>query len=105
MGRETICSTSDTAAAAIVLGGRFDLEDCSFFETCSHRVQRYDVDASDRPLTVELRYCAIDWTKAGPLAVLVLLVLFWAYRRSRSFKTRVYEEAPRRLSRLVSRGK
>lgn len=80
MGR-TICSVSDELLAAKALGGRFEREDCGYFEQCSHRVERYDASVAGKETALELYYCAIDWTKVGPLvALLVLFLAFAAYR-------------------------
>lgn len=78
--RSTICDTSDVMAAADALGGRFDREDCGFFEKCDHRVEKYDMTVPGGA-SVEIFYCSIDWKKTGPILLAVFVVMFLLYRR------------------------
>jgi hypothetical protein len=84
MGRDTICEFSgDVEATMDAMGGKFDLEDCSFFESCSHKVTKFDTAPDGEKLAVELSYCAIDWYKLGPILAVVVLLIAWLYRRTR----------------------
>ena len=77
----SICDTTDERGAAQALGGKFLREDCGFFEQCAHRVEDYDFTQSANGNAVEIWYCQIDWTKAGPVLLVVLAVLFYAYKK------------------------
>lgn len=79
----TICSVSDEFAAAAALGGKFDRENCSFFETCDHTVEKHDMTVNP-PTYVEISYCSLDWKKVGPSLVFGLLLFFLMYRRMSS---------------------
>lgn len=80
---QSICDFSDEQAAAYALGGKFEREDCGFFELCNHKVEKYDmtVDGGSR---VDIVYCALDWKKVGPLIVIVLLFMLFMWKKSRS---------------------
>ena len=84
MGKNAICDMSDEYATAHALGGRFEREDCGFFEQCSHRVEKYDMTVSPGGSVVEIWYCAIDWRKVGPLIALALLFFWYVYRKVHS---------------------
>jgi hypothetical protein len=79
----SICDMSDVSATAFALGGRFDREDCSFFEKCDHRVEKYDMTVPGGTM-VDIWYCSIDWKKVGPAILGVLIVIFLIYRRIKS---------------------
>lgn len=67
---ESVCDLEHGSeeVAAILLGGKFDVEDCGFFSKCSHRVEKYDYSA-DPPLSVTIFTCATDWVKVAILVV------------------------------------
>lgn len=80
MGKESICDMTDTMATAHALGGKFEREDCGFFENCDHRVEKYDMTIPGGSM-VEIFYCSIDWRKVGPLLLVLFVVLGILYRR------------------------
>lgn len=82
----SICDTTDERGAAKALGGRFLREDCGFFETCSHRVEDYDFTLSPAGSAVEIWYCQIDWTRVGPLMVVILIALGYAYKKYKDYQ-------------------
>lgn len=67
---ESVCDLEHGSeeVAAILLGGKFDVEDCGFFSKCSHQVEKYDYSA-EPPLSVTIYTCATDWVKVGLLVV------------------------------------
>jgi hypothetical protein len=79
----SICDMSDVSATAFALGGRFDREDCSFFEKCDHRVEKYDMTVPGGAM-VDIWYCSIDWKKVGPMILGALILMFLLYRRVKS---------------------
>jgi hypothetical protein len=82
----SICDTNDERAAAIALGGKFLREDCGFFEKCAHRVEDYDFTVSPEGHVVELWYCQIDWTRAGPLMLAMGFAGFLMYRKYKTMQ-------------------
>lgn len=82
MGRETICHMSDLNSTAYALGGKFDKEDCGFFEECTHRVEKYDMTVQGGS-AAEIWYCVIDWRKVGPLIILGILLIIYIARKIR----------------------
>ena len=83
----SICDTTNERGAAIALGGKFLREDCGVFEKCSHQVEDYDFTNSNGVNVVEIWYCQIDWTKAGPLVLGILLVCFFIYRKYKQMQS------------------
>ena len=73
-------------ATAHALGGKFEREDCGFFEKCDHRVEKYDMTVSGGAI-VEIFYCSIDWKKAGPLLIALLVLLVILYRRLSNWRS------------------
>ena len=74
----TICSVSDPNTAGAHLGGKFERENCGYFSTCSHVVEKYDTVMQSY---AEITYCEINWTTLGPV---ILVVLFILYRLKKS---------------------
>ena len=74
----TICSVSDPITAAIHLGGKFEREDCGYFSSCTHTVEKYDTMANSY---VEVTYCEINWMVAGPFLFLLLVILYQMKKR------------------------
>lgn len=89
MRNNSICDMSDTMATAFALGGKFEREDCGFFENCDHKIEKYDMTVPGGAM-VEIFYCSIDWKKVGPLIAAVLVVLFLIYRRVKSYSPTSY---------------
>lgn len=89
----TICEMSDVSATAFALGGRFDREDCGFFEKCGHRVEKYDMTVPGGTM-VDIWYCCIDWKKVGPLLLGIVILLFLFYRRMKSATSFGYPRPP-----------
>ncbi len=76
---------TDEMATAMALGGRFEREDCGFFEQCSHQVEKYDMTVPGGSITT-IFYCSIDWYKVGPVLAFIMFMLFLVYRRYRRNK-------------------
>ena len=81
MRKTAICDMSDEFATASVLGGKFEREDCGFFEECTHQVEHYDMTVSGGPTSVQIWYCAIDWKKVGPIILCFILLMWYVFRR------------------------
>lgn len=79
---ESLCHVApgDEVKVARVLNGRFDIEDCGFFGTCDHKVEKFDFTASSNGNYVEIWYCSTDWAKAGGWVV-IIIILFLIYRK------------------------
>lgn len=80
MWQQRICDTSDDMGAAYALGGKFEREDCGWFENCDHRIEKVDMTVPGGSV-VEIMYCSVDWQKVGPLALALLVFFFFLYRR------------------------
>ena len=74
----TICSVSDPITAGIQLGGKFEREDCGYFSSCTHVVEKYDTLANSY---AEITYCEINWTVAGPFLFILLVILYQLKKR------------------------
>lgn len=79
-GDGTICHVSDVNAAAAQLGGEFTREDCGFWATCTHVAEKFNINV-EHGNYVEIRYCEIDWTKAGPALVAVIVLIYMIYKQ------------------------
>jgi hypothetical protein len=73
---ESICNIphGSEAVAAILLGGKFDIEDCGFFTKCTNRIEKFDY-SSTPPLYAELWYCAIDWIKVIATCIITIILV------------------------------
>lgn len=80
--KDTVCAMSDEFATAQALGGKFQREDCGFFETCDHKVEKYDMTIPGGSV-VEIFYCNIDWKKVGPLLLVIMVFIVIIWRKSR----------------------
>ena len=69
----TICCVSDPNTAGALLGGKFERENCGYFSTCSHIVEKYDTVMQSY---AEITYCEINWTTLGPLLLIILFILY-----------------------------
>lgn len=74
---------SDEMATAQALGGKFEREDCGFFELCNHKVEKYDMTIPGGSI-VDIYYCAIDWKKVGPIILLMFMFFVYAWRKTRT---------------------
>lgn len=83
MPSSTVCDFSDFSGAAHALGGKFEREDCGFFEECTHRVEKYDMTIEGGSV-VEIWYCTIDWRKTGPIILGVVVLMWFLYRKIKS---------------------
>lgn len=84
MSVESICALAvgDEQSAANALGGKFQIEACGPLANCDHRVEKYDFSDGQK-IYVELYYCSTDHVKTFGIALVVLLVLFFAWKRVR----------------------
>lgn len=80
---DKICDTSDEMATAAALGGKFDKENCGFFEVCDHKVEKYDMTVPGGSV-VDIFYCTIDWKKTGPVLMGILALLMYVWFKSKS---------------------
>lgn len=78
---ETICDLDHGSeeVAAILLGGRFDVEDCGALSSCSHKVEKFDFSA-EPPLSVTVYTCRTNWIAIVGITVGAALALFFLVR-------------------------
>ena len=81
---ESVCDLEHGSeeVAAILLGGKFDVEDCGFFSKCSHQVEKFDYSAQP-PLSVTIYTCATDWLKLVGVILGVIVGIYLLYRLAR----------------------
>lgn len=81
---ESVCDLEygSEEVAALLLGGKFDVEDCGFFSKCSHQVEKYDYSA-EPPLSVTIYTCATDWIKVTLFILALVIGIFFLVRAIR----------------------